>query len=398
MPLSNSAQQDSLSAAALDREATALVRDAKFVGRLFALPRGTLLLLLLFAVFHFVVVGLAGTEEAIVPYLLVAGAKVNHLVSGGEWWRLVSSAFLHGTFSHLLVNSLGVLLLGWFLENAVGSSFFLALFVVGATAGSACSWQISEAPSVGASGGMFGILGATLSYSLFNWRKIPAFIRAYVVGLPTVVGVVSIVYGIVASNVDNSAHIAGGVCGLLLGTAYCVFKGSQWAPRVPAAIAGALLALLTVYSLGATVSRLFLRFELPPTSLALASLGEDTALTHFVPAQWVSGVFSEGKCVLGEPVVSSNDVSCYVDPYFSMLLVARSQRMMLTPIYAEFLGRKMQSGAERYPEDHIMVADDPERGLDFALVAYRIIADKYEPLFAAFRAKPTGGATGTGSP
>jgi len=81
----------------------------------------------------------------------------------GEWWRLITAAFLHGSIIHLGMNMFVLWFIGAPVEQAIGRGRFLALYVVSGLAGSAGALLFSpNAITVGASGAIFGILGAAL--------------------------------------------------------------------------------------------------------------------------------------------------------------------------------------------------------------------------------------------
>jgi membrane associated rhomboid family serine protease len=84
-------------------------------------------------------------------------------VADGEWWRLITSAFLHGNLLHLGLNMLAVYWLGGAVESYLGHARYLAVYLVSGLAGSAGALLVTPAePTVGASGAIFGILGALL--------------------------------------------------------------------------------------------------------------------------------------------------------------------------------------------------------------------------------------------
>ncbi|HEU5280197.1 MAG TPA: rhomboid family intramembrane serine protease [Gaiellaceae bacterium] len=84
-------------------------------------------------------------------------------VAQGDWWRLLTAAFLHYGPFHLLLNMLGLYWFGSLLEQRIGSGRFVLLYVVSGLAGSAGALVVSPtSPTVGASGAIFGILGAGL--------------------------------------------------------------------------------------------------------------------------------------------------------------------------------------------------------------------------------------------
>jgi membrane associated rhomboid family serine protease len=84
-------------------------------------------------------------------------------IADGDYWRLITAAFLHYGPFHLLLNMLGLYWFGSLLEQRIGSGRFVLLYLVSGLAGSAGALVVSPTnPTVGASGAIFGILGAGL--------------------------------------------------------------------------------------------------------------------------------------------------------------------------------------------------------------------------------------------
>jgi membrane associated rhomboid family serine protease len=84
-------------------------------------------------------------------------------LADGEWWRLITAAFLHGNLIHIGLNMFVLWIIGAPVEQAVGRGRYLALYVVGGLSGSAGALLLDPyALTVGASGAIFGILGAAL--------------------------------------------------------------------------------------------------------------------------------------------------------------------------------------------------------------------------------------------
>jgi membrane associated rhomboid family serine protease len=85
-------------------------------------------------------------------------------VAEGEWWRMLTAAFLHGSILHLGLNMLMLWWVGAPMEAALGRGRFIVLYLISALAGSAGALLLTEAgrPTVGASGAIFGVLGAAL--------------------------------------------------------------------------------------------------------------------------------------------------------------------------------------------------------------------------------------------
>lgn len=118
---------------------------------------------------------LIGINLAVYALTLAAGASINGvggrvyeegvlfgpLVAEGEWWRLVTSVFMHYGPFHLAINMYSLYLLGGALEVGIGRLRFIALYLVSGLAGSAGALLLSpNAATLGASGAIFGVIGA----------------------------------------------------------------------------------------------------------------------------------------------------------------------------------------------------------------------------------------------
>ena len=171
------------------------------------------LLLIGIMVFVFVLSVLLGgsTEPAV---LEVLGAKVNELVNRGERWRLVSSVFVHVGPFHLLVNGYALYVLGRLAENGLGRRRFLILFVLAGLAGSVSSYLASPHPSAGASGAIFGLLGASLASGVKYRASIPGRLRRQLAMALIPWLVLTLLYGFSADNIDNAAHLGGLAAGM----------------------------------------------------------------------------------------------------------------------------------------------------------------------------------------
>ena len=126
----------------------------------------------------------------------------------GEWWRLITAAFLHGSLIHLGLNMLVLWFIGAPVEQAIGRGRFLALYIVSGLAGSAGALIFSpNAVTVGASGAIFGILGAALVLE----RQ-----RNYVLGGQALgLIVVNLVFTFAIPNISIGGHLGGLVGGAL---------------------------------------------------------------------------------------------------------------------------------------------------------------------------------------
>lgn len=156
-------------------------------------------------------------NNALANVLVSYGAKDNDLIQQGQYWRFVTPLFLHANALHVGLNMLNFFVLGIFLERLVGHLRFLLIYIVTGVVSIIASYIFSpQEVSVGASGAIFGLVGA---YSIFVLVHRNAFRHG---GIPALLWLVVIIginlgLGFAISNVDNYAHIGGLVSGFLLG-------------------------------------------------------------------------------------------------------------------------------------------------------------------------------------
>ena len=149
-------------------------------------------------------------------FMLLFGAKYNALISAGEWWRLLSAAFLHFGLFHLLMNSFSLYQLGPQIERLFGRGRFLAIYLLAGLYGNLFSYLFSTSLAAGASGAIFGLLGAFIAY-LRRYRTLFGKPGQQMLQSMLVVVGINLVYGITSGVVDNYAHIGGLVTGFILG-------------------------------------------------------------------------------------------------------------------------------------------------------------------------------------
>ncbi len=144
--------------------------------------------------------------------------ETSGLLERGEWWRLVSYGLLHGDFGHLLSNGSGLLVAGLGLERLVGPRATLLIVLCSTVVGGAASGiMLADVPSVGISGGVFGMLGASAVLGVRYRDSIPPGSRA-VFGATTLPVVVYLLYsGTQSQGVDNWCHLGGFVSGAAVG-------------------------------------------------------------------------------------------------------------------------------------------------------------------------------------
>ena len=156
-------------------------------------------------------------NDALSKVLITYGAKDNDLMIQGQYWRFITPIFLHANLLHVGLNMLNFFVLGIFLERLVGHLRFLLIYLLtGIISIIASFYFVPQEISVGASGAIFGLVGAYSVFVLWHRRAfrnngIPALLW-----LVLIIGV-NLSIGLFVPNVDNYAHLGGLLSGCLLG-------------------------------------------------------------------------------------------------------------------------------------------------------------------------------------
>lgn len=196
-------------------------------------PRATWFLAALMVVVFLLELAWGATDS--LPVLVRMGALYDRAVMEGEAWRLLSAAFLHGNTTHILFNGLVLVQLGGFLERLLGSGRFMVLFTLTAISGSAASLGFSHSVSVGASGALWGFMGAA---AWFAFRPPPGFLPAALVSsLRRATGQALVVNLLISllPMVDLAAHLGGGLAGALFAATGWLHRGRETGARRPRA-------------------------------------------------------------------------------------------------------------------------------------------------------------------
>ncbi|HEX2756607.1 MAG TPA: rhomboid family intramembrane serine protease [Candidatus Limnocylindrales bacterium] len=192
--------------------------------RYFARGRGSVLPYVSFAIIGITVaVSVAAMLSTDIAQIYDVLQLDKRAVAAGEIWRLWTVTLLHdpNNLLHLLFNMYALYLAGPIVERLYGSSLTAIFYLVCALGGSLGSFAFgSDAPSVGASGAIFGLFGILLVATRTHNPALDRASRNFVTQLGTIL-MINIIFGIVAAGyIDNFAHIGGFVTGALLGLAF----------------------------------------------------------------------------------------------------------------------------------------------------------------------------------
>lgn len=146
------------------------------------------------------------------------GWKSNSAIANGEYYRLLTSNFLHSDIFHLLINMYSLWAIGPSVIFVYGSNaIFLVIYLLSGIGGSFLSYLMSPSPSVGASGAIFGLVGAMLAfaiktgnYSLLNQIVLVIIINVAIGFTP-------------GTRIDNYGHLGGLITGFVVGFLFLIF-------------------------------------------------------------------------------------------------------------------------------------------------------------------------------
>ena len=158
----------------------------------------------------FILMYILGNGSRDVTTLVKFGALYKSLVLSGDYYRLITMAFLHVGVLHLLVNCYSLYVIGSQLESFLGKVKFLFVYLISALCGGLMSLAFSTGVSAGASGAIFGLLGSMLYFG-YNYRVfLGNVLKSQIIPLI----ILNLGLGFMVSGVDNAAHIGGLVGGV----------------------------------------------------------------------------------------------------------------------------------------------------------------------------------------
>lgn len=156
------------------------------------------------------------TEDA--GFMLQHGAMyAPDILYNGKYYELFTSMFLHFGFQHLMSNMISLGVMGWQLESAIGRIRYLLIYLLSGIGGNLLSLAADihggeYVVSAGASGAIFGIIGALLYIAIRNYGRVGSVSGRGIVFMI----IITFYYGYSNTGVDNYAHIGGLISGFLL--------------------------------------------------------------------------------------------------------------------------------------------------------------------------------------
>ena len=172
------------------------------------------------AAFILTIIAGSGIGTSNTRVLLKYGANFRALTTDGEWWRLLSSAFLHAGIFHLMFNMWALFTFGVLVERLYGNFFFCLIYIFSALTGGLASIIWADAiVSVGASGAIFGVCSALMAFLMTQKGSIPSSMASGLWKSALIFAGYNVVYGFSHAGIDNAAHVGGLIGGFLMGLA-----------------------------------------------------------------------------------------------------------------------------------------------------------------------------------
>lgn len=162
----------------------------------------------------------------------------------GQYYRLLTGIFLHGGILHLLFNCYALYVIGAQVENFLGRIKFIIIYLVSGITGALFSVIFGgNFASIGASGAIFGLLGALVYFGYHYRVYLGTVIKSQIIPLI----VLNLLLGFCVSGIDNFAHIGGLIGGTLMSIALGVKDKSSWFERINGWIITIIFLAFTIY-------------------------------------------------------------------------------------------------------------------------------------------------------
>ncbi len=223
--------------------------------------------------------------------LLRLGGHFSPAIAAGDWWRLFTAIFLHGGLLHVFFNSFILWIAGRHLEAELGSRLMFLIYMLAGVLGFVASYVAGITFTVGASGAVSGLLGALL---VRRWLVDGHFRNPITMWVIQLI-VLTAIFGLVVSQVNNVAHLVGFLTGA--GVAFLLTK-----VRLSKAGAVGLMLLTTALAVATAAALASMAFNLSRAS------GEDVVQAARCVDKATAALVDEGRSV--DPARAAAALTC----------------------------------------------------------------------------------------
>ena len=177
-------------------------------------------------------------------WILNSGCVHGPSIRGGQYYRLLTGMFLHGSIMHLFFNAYALYVIGSQIENYFGRIKYLIIYLFSGLMGGLFSMTFGgNAASIGASGAIFGLMGALLYFGYHYRVYLGNVLKTQLIPLI----IFNLVLGFILTGVDNFAHIGGLIGGVLIAKAVGVKDKSTTFDKVNGWIITTIFTLVILY-------------------------------------------------------------------------------------------------------------------------------------------------------
>jgi len=195
--------------------------------------------LILINIIMFVMPHLLGIYDDILDRYCLYGPLIRY----GEYYRLLTSMFLHGSIIHLVFNMYALYIIGNQIENFMGKTKYLIIYIVSGIIGGLLSMALSDFASIGASGAIFGLMGSLLYFGYHYRLYLAETLRSQIIPLI----ILNLALGFMMNGIDNFAHIGGLVGGILITSAVGVKYKETKSEQINGIIITTIFLLFLIY-------------------------------------------------------------------------------------------------------------------------------------------------------
>ena len=217
------------------------IKDANRIEKVFK-DKGPYITYVLIAinVLLYLVPILLGKYDFIINAFCIHGPSIRT----GQYYRLITGIFLHGSIMHLLFNSYALYVIGSQIENYFGRIKYLIIYLVSGLMGALFSMTFGgNVASIGASGAIFGLMGALLYFGYHYRVYLGNVLKTQLIPLV----IFNLFLGFILSGVDNFAHIGGLIGGILITKALGVKDKSSTSDKVNGWILTTIFTAVIIY-------------------------------------------------------------------------------------------------------------------------------------------------------
>jgi rhomboid protease GluP len=218
---------------------------AKATEDLFKLKRPIITYALIYInIIVFILMYLIGNGSTDSNTLIKFGANFDILVKNGEYYRLITNAFVHIGILHILFNMYALYIIGHQVESFLGKTNYLIVYLFSAITASLLSLVFStNTISAGASGAIFGLLGALLYFGYHYRIYLGGVMKSQIIPLI----ILNLSLGFLLTGIDNAGHIGGLIGGVLITMALGIKGKSTNADRINGVILSSIFTLFLAY-------------------------------------------------------------------------------------------------------------------------------------------------------